>query len=178
MKSSNSIARLLTFLKKGRIYFVEFFQCFLAQFNNKLLDTQKIRRYPYIKKSKSKNPKDILGRDGEDVAAVFLKKKRYKILHRNIVFPSCEIDIIALDLTTRETVFIEVKTKRSDKFYTPLQNIDRPRIPKMIAASQEYIRWNKSDYNRLRYDFISIVWPIGEEPSIEHIIGAITPEDY
>lgn len=128
--------------------------------------------FPYIRKSTSTHPMHLLGQKGEEEAAVFLKKNKYKILFRNIVFPSCEIDIIAKDKKTGEIVFIEVKTRRSNRIYEPYKNVNSRRIHKIRAASREYVRWCKCYRASLRFDIISIVWEEGGKPQIEHIKAA------
>ncbi len=50
-----------------------------------------------------------LGRWGEEQAAKFLRKKRFKIVERNFTCRLGEIDIIARDKDS--LVFVEVKTK-------------------------------------------------------------------
>ncbi len=64
------------------------------------------------------NPTAIIG---ENAAAEFLKKKGYVILERNFRKGYGEIDIIAVKKGT--LVFVEVKTRSSDKFGTPLDAI-------------------------------------------------------
>lgn len=52
----------------------------------------------------------ISGRKGEDAAAAYLKKKKYKILNRNYAAVGGEIDIIARDKSF--IVFVEVKYRK------------------------------------------------------------------
>ncbi|NTW06664.1 MAG: YraN family protein, partial [Syntrophaceae bacterium] len=53
------------------------------------------------------------GKDGEQIAAAYLKKKGYRICETNFRCPLGEIDIIAREKD--EIVFIEVKTRKSNK---------------------------------------------------------------
>ena len=55
------------------------------------------------------------GKLGEDIAVHYLKQNGYVILDRNFECRQGEIDIIALD--KKEIVFIEVKTRTSNKKY-------------------------------------------------------------
>ncbi|MFA4829490.1 MAG: YraN family protein, partial [Thermodesulfovibrionales bacterium] len=56
----------------------------------------------------------LLGSEGEDLAAAFLKGKGYKIISRNYKTPIGEVDIIAEDKGT--IVFVEVKTRTNDSY--------------------------------------------------------------
>ncbi len=58
-----------------------------------------------------------LGKQGEEIAADFLKKKGMKILERNFRTPFGEIDVITEK--NRKLHFVEVKTRRSTKFGKP-----------------------------------------------------------
>ena len=62
-----------------------------------------------------------LGDRGEAAAAEYLEKKGYTILNRNYYICHGEIDIIAKDGDC--TVFVEVKTRRSDKYGSGLEAI-------------------------------------------------------
>ena len=56
--------------------------------------------------------------------AGILEKQGYKILERNKQYSRfCELDIIALHKNT--TVFVEVKTRKTDDFGTPLEAITK-----------------------------------------------------
>ncbi|MBR2525950.1 YraN family protein, partial [bacterium] len=60
------------------------------------------------------------GKLGEDLACKFLEQNGYKIIDRNKTFSKfCEIDIIALFKNT--LVFVEVKTRKNNKFGSPLE---------------------------------------------------------
>ncbi len=99
----------------------------------------------------------IVGNFGEEAAAKFLKKNGYKILKRNFVSPSGEIDIIA---STSDTVaFIEVKTRNSDrgslKEPRPASSVTPEKQRKIISASKHY--HSKENYGkRRRFDVIEV----------------------
>ena len=59
------------------------------------------------------------GNAGEDLACRYLEKNGYEILERNKHYSRfCEIDIIAKHKNT--VVFVEVKTRRTNAYGTPL----------------------------------------------------------
>ena len=64
------------------------------------------------------------GNKGEDLACEYLIKNGYEILERNKHFSKlCEIDIIAK--FKNKIVFIEVKTRKTDAFGTPMEAITK-----------------------------------------------------
>jgi putative endonuclease len=113
----------------------------------------------------------ILGQNGEDLAAEFLKKKGYKILFRNWKWGKHEIDIIAGkdDIVA----FIEVKT-RSEEFMVDLGTvISRTKQQSIIFAAEGYIKKFNVDMVS-RFDLITITGK-GENQKIEHIEEAFYP---
>ncbi|MDO5581071.1 MAG: YraN family protein [Planctomycetia bacterium] len=130
---------------------------------------------PKIVKNPGKYSKDILGRKGEELGTKYLMDLNYKILYQNIKFPSCEFDLIAEDPKTNEIVMVEIKTRRSDHFCAPEEEVDQRRVKKMVDAAYEYVRWSRQYNCNLRFDIISILWPDNKEPQINHLIGAIDP---
>ena len=65
--------------------------------------------------------KRSLGNRGESEACRYLKKHGYKILKTNYRTPFGEADIIAED--GDEIVFVEVKTRTSDRYGTPAESV-------------------------------------------------------
>jgi putative endonuclease len=64
------------------------------------------------------NPKDDLGRSGEQVAAEYLERAGLRVLDRNWRSATGEIDIVAVE--RRVLVVCEVKTRSGTGFGTPL----------------------------------------------------------
>jgi putative endonuclease len=113
----------------------------------------------------------ILGQNGEDLAAEFLKNKGYKILFRNWTWGKHEIDIIAGKDDT--VVFVEVKT-RSDEFMVDLGTvISRTKQQSIIFAAEGYIkRFNIDKVSR--FDLITITGK-DENRKIDHIEEVFYP---
>jgi putative endonuclease len=59
------------------------------------------------------DPRQQLGRSGEELAAEHLTRRGYAILERNYRTRWGELDIVALDPVSRTVVFVEVKTRRA-----------------------------------------------------------------
>ncbi|GAI75687.1 unnamed protein product [marine sediment metagenome] len=73
---------------------------------------------------------DNIGRFGENVASKFLKDKGYKIKERNYRTFLGEIDIICE--SKGNIIFVEVKTRRSDKFGYPEEAVNFIKQRKII----------------------------------------------
>ena len=113
--------------------------------------------------------KILLGREGERIAEVFLKKKGYKLVERNYRCAAGELDLILLD--RRVIVFVEVKTRTGTGYGTPLDAVESRKQQKMIHAAQFFLNAKKLAQREARFDVVGISWP-GGEPSVEHIENA------
>lgn len=108
------------------------------------------------------------GREGEDLAAGFLKKKGYKILERNFRCACGEIDCIAQG--KKQIVFVEVKTRRTKEFGSGLEAVESRKQKKLILAGQYYMQSRKE--KDLRFDVLSIFIPPEGNPEYTHIENA------
>lgn len=86
--------------------------------------------------------RQLLGRDGEDLAAVYLTDQGYRILDRNWrpagVGLRGELDLIALDGMT--LVVCEVKTRRSSAAGTPLEAVSWDKRRRLRALTAAYLQ--------------------------------------
>lgn len=82
------------------------------------------------------------GNKGEDLACEYLIKNGYEILERNKHFSRlCEIDIIAK--YKNKIVFVEVKTRKTDSFGTPMEAITKTKYNNIKTGVLSYIQENK-----------------------------------
>jgi len=95
-----------------------------------------------------------LGNLGENLALKHLKNKGYRIIERNFRSKFGEIDIIALDGDF--LVFIEVKTRWSEKFGLPEEAITPWKIRRVIKAGQYYKLLHPELPDALRLDAVVI----------------------
>ena len=104
------------------------------------------------------------GQQGEDIAAKYLTEKGYKIISRNVRFSKeCEIDIIAKD--KNETVFVEVKTRKSLNTGHPFEAINRRKIEKIYLGILKYT--NEKKIKDWRIDAVAVIGTVS--PKIEHL---------
>jgi putative endonuclease len=94
------------------------------------------------------------GKKGEKLALKFLKKNKYKIIEKNFSSKFGEIDIIAKDKDT--LAFIEVKTRKEQEFFTPLDSINFNKKMHIIKTAQDFINKHKINIP-CRFDILSIV---------------------
>lgn len=111
------------------------------------------------------------GSEGEQIACLFLEQQGFQILHRNWRSGRDEVDIVAR--TERELIFVEVKTRSSDRFGTPDEAVTVAKQRRVMRAADAYLHRHSSELD-VRYDVVSIVMhPTG--PHIDHIIDAFHP---
>lgn len=104
-----------------------------------------------------------IGKLGEDLATKFLADNGYKIIDRNFHTRYGEIDLIAQQ--GDEILFVEVKTRTSNKYGYPEQAVDNSKIKHLLLAIKIYFKINNlSSFWRL--DIISIELD-GVTPKIE-----------
>ena len=106
-----------------------------------------------------------MGSTGEKRAVKFLKKKGFKILKTNYETPLGEIDIIAEDNGT--IVFIEVKTRTSDKFGLPSEAVVRRKQEKYYKIATFYLQRENKMERECRFDVVEV-----ENEKINHIFNA------
>ena len=116
-----------------------------------------------------------LGQFGERLALRFLKRSGLKILARNYRCPAGEVDLIALDKTTRSDVgaetivFVEVKTRSSNKYTDPEGAVNGEKRRRMRKIAEYYLATRPADGFNARFDIIAIVLGEGKDPEIKHI---------
>ncbi len=112
-------------------------------------------------------PTKILGEKYENMAIHYLKSQKYKILTRNFICPTGEIDIIAYDKANDYIVFIEVKYRSTALFGRPLEAITADKQRKIHLASQVYLKSKGWLDKNFRYDAIEII-----DEDLRHIVNA------
>lgn len=82
-----------------------------------------------------------LGRLGERLARVHLESEGYRTITANFRSPYGEIDIIAEDTTLENPtlVFVEVKSRRTSRFGTPIQAVTPQKQKKMWLTAQYWL---------------------------------------
>ncbi len=111
-----------------------------------------------------------IGRQGEDVAADYLRERGYTILERNWRWGHLELDIIcSIDSLL---VVVEVKTRQNgDELPEDLLTWQKRR--NLLRAADAYVKKKHLDME-LRFDLILVT---GEDMNVEHILEAMNTFD-
>ena len=80
---------------------------------------------------------------GEAVAAAYLRKKGYRIVKQNFSTRFGEIDLIVQD--ARYIVFVEVKTRKSDRFGAAREAVDLHKQRRLIATAEQWLQRNPTN---------------------------------
>lgn len=106
---------------------------------------------------------------GEEKACKYLKKLGFKIIERNFRKGYGEVDIIAIDQSEKEKilVFIEVKTRTSNSYGSPLEAITYWKLKTLIHTAQYYKLTHRNLPERLRIDALSVILSGNEVQNIE-----------
>lgn len=95
------------------------------------------------------------GKEGERIAADFLKKNGYRIVENNFRCPIGEIDIVARDKD--DLVFVEVKARKSSALGYPEQAVGRQKQRKMSQLALWYIQEKKLHGINARFDVVAVL---------------------
>jgi putative endonuclease len=103
--------------------------------------------------------KKIEGELGEKIAVEYLKRQNYRIVEQNFRTRNGEIDIIAIDKNENPQVlsFIEVKTRKTTDFGTPLEAIGYYKLQALQRTAQYYKASHRGLPESLRIDAVAIL---------------------
>ncbi len=112
-----------------------------------------------------------LGDRGEALAALFLERRGWTILHRNFRMGRKEIDLV---VRRGEVVaFVEVKTRAGRGYGHPLEAVTWKKRREIQQVAQAWIDRHGRPGDTYRFDAVAILaGGGGAEPSIEHVEDA------
>lgn len=108
-----------------------------------------------------------LGEQGEALAVAYLQGKGYTLLQQNFRTKLGEIDCIFED--GEELVFVEVKTRTSARFGSPLEAVGRRKWQQITRVAQEYLARNNGFDRPIRFDVVGVITGAPDATTIEHI---------
>ena len=111
-----------------------------------------------------------IGKWGENAATAYLTERGYEIIARNVRTPYGEIDIVAGQEDV--TIFVEVKTRTSNKMGLPEEAITSRKREHMLAAAEHYASEHEIDHWQI--DVISIEGKPGLKPKITYFENAVS----
>ncbi len=115
-----------------------------------------------------------LGKDGEQMAADYLRSLGYHIEAERWKLHHLELDLVATDRETNEIVFVEVKTRQTPIYGSPEEAVDWKKIRHTVHAADAYIKQYGITQD-WRFDIIAIIDDGKHEPRITHFKEAFYP---
>lgn len=96
---------------------------------------------------------NVTGNFGEDLAVNYLAGKGYTILYRNWRYSHWEIDIIAT--YENKLHFIEVKTRRTNTFGFPEDDVSKKKVRYLMSSAEEFLYRNPG-WKLIQFDILAI----------------------
>jgi putative endonuclease len=115
------------------------------------------------------NAKDILGRQGEQLAVEYLQQAGMRILDRNWRCAEGEIDIVAAD--RRVLVACEVKTRSSARYGTPREAVNWKKRRRLRRLAVRWVVANGVLFDEVRVDVVEVLKDDRNGFTIEHVRG-------
>jgi putative endonuclease len=112
-----------------------------------------------------------LGQRGEEHAAIWLERRGYAVLRRNVRIGRCEADIVALAPDEKTIVVVEVKTRTRD-LTPPELAVNARKREHIVGVAAALARVQPYAAHPFRFDVVAVVWPRGGEPHVRHIESA------
>jgi putative endonuclease len=101
------------------------------------------------------DPRRSVGAAGEARAAAWYEASGYTVLARNWRCREGELDLVVR--RGRELVFVEVKTRRSDRFGIPAEAVTGTKQRRLRKLAGCYLRASGLSAPSLRFDVVSIL---------------------
>jgi putative endonuclease len=96
-----------------------------------------------------------LGAAGEEQAAAWYRSRGYAVVDRNWRCREGELDLVVR--RGSELVFVEVKTRRTDRFGTPAEAVTRAKQRRLRVLARRYLDTTHERAGSLRFDVVSIL---------------------
>jgi putative endonuclease len=110
----------------------------------------------WFRKRKAEDSARPLGPWGEKQAERYLKKRGFRLLERNFLCRSGEIDLIMLD-QEQTLVFVEVKTRENEAFGAVESVITQAKKTRMIRAARYFLATHRIQDRPLRFDVVCVL---------------------
>jgi putative endonuclease len=115
------------------------------------------------------DPRRALGEYGERLAARYLTDHGLVVIDRNWRCARGEIDLVARDGDC--LVFCEVKTRRSERFGTPVEAVDWRKTARLRRLAAAWLLAHDEHPGRIRIDVVGIVRPVRGPARVRHLQG-------
>ena len=109
------------------------------------------------------------GRSSEELAWNHLRRAGYRLVARNLRTRFGEIDLVVERGDT--LVFVEVRSRASARFGTPLESVDGRKRRQVARLAADFLARRRLDDRRARFDVVAVEWQDGV-PKVEHVENA------
>ncbi len=112
------------------------------------------------------------GLRGEQLAAQYLREKKYSIVAANYETKLGETDIIALTKNKKTLCFIEVKTRSPGQMLSPAEAVDMNKQSRLQSNAAAFMKASKLNVPNIRFDIIEVILYDLFTADINHIENA------
>lgn len=121
----------------------------------------------------------LLGQWGERQAERYLRRRHYRILHRNFRAPGGgEVDLVCRDKAEDALVFVEVKTRASTEYGRPADAVDYDKQRLIAKGAMAWLRLLNFPDIRFRFDIVEVLAIGRDNPEITLIRNAFPLPEY
>ncbi|BDX33131.1 UPF0102 protein [Mycobacterium antarcticum] len=112
-----------------------------------------------------------IGALGEDMAVEHLRASGLRVLARNWRCRHGELDVIAADDEAGAVVFVEVKTRTSDRFGGVEQAVTPQKVRRLRRLAGAWLATQDQRWAQVRIDVIGVRIGRGPTPELTHLEG-------
>lgn len=112
-----------------------------------------------------------IGALGEQVAVEHLRSLGLRVLDRNWRCRYGELDVIAADEAARVAIFVEVKTRSSDRFGGVEQAVTPQKVRRLRRLAGLWLAAQDVGWSRVRIDVVGVRIGRQRTPEITHLQG-------
>lgn len=112
-----------------------------------------------------------IGALGEQLAVEHLQALGLRVLERNWRCRYGELDVIAADDTTGTVVFVEVKTRTTDRFGGVEYAVTPQKVRRLRRLTGLWLSGQHSSWARVRIDVVGVRIGRSPRPEITHVQG-------
>jgi putative endonuclease len=112
-----------------------------------------------------------LGALGEQLAVEHLQRLGLVVLDRNWRCRYGELDVVAADVPARTAVFVEVKTRTSERFGGLAQAVTGDKVRRLRRLAGLWLAGQNAGWAGIRIDVIGVRVGLRRTPEIMHLEG-------
>nr|WP_090338865.1 YraN family protein [Mycolicibacterium malmesburyense]CRL66878.1 putative endonuclease [Mycolicibacterium malmesburyense] len=112
-----------------------------------------------------------IGALGEQLAVDHLRSLGLRVLERNWRCRYGELDVVAADETARTVVFVEVKTRTSDRFGGVEEAVTPQKVRRLRRLAGLWLAAQDTRWSQVRLDVVGVRIGRRRTPEITHYVG-------